>query len=128
MPTLLASILILTPCFSFFTSIIFCQTPNSQNIQIHLKNYYNNFSPWSSIIDGNQNVANETEIPIAISLIHTGTHYYNWSTMGQLYPTAQNKLNKTIVFAKSRVWLEGSLQSLGFRSSGSSKPIAGGTL
>jgi hypothetical protein len=104
--------LLFTLYFLFISSFIFCQAPNSQNIQIHFKNYAHNCALLSSINVAKQIAGNETEISPYKSLLHIETHYYKLTDYGTLCFIAQNKLNNTFEVVSPWRWLDGSIRGL----------------
>jgi len=107
--------LLLTLYFSLIGSFIFCQTPNTQNIQIHLKNYAHNCVPRSSINDAKKSIGNESEISPYKPFLHIATHYYKLTDYGSPCFIGQNTLHNTIEVVSSWTWLNGSIRGLGFR-------------
>ncbi len=107
--------LLLTLCFMFITSFIFCQTPNQQNIQIHFKNYAHNCIPQNSINDAKKSIGNESEISPYKSMLQIATRYNKLTSYSIVCSIGQNIWHKTIGVASTWRWLDGSIRGLGFR-------------
>jgi hypothetical protein len=91
--------LLLTLCFVFIASFIFCQTPNPQNIQIHFKNYTYNCIPRSSINNAKKSIGNESEISPYKSMLQIATRYNRLTDYSTVCYIGQNTWHNTIEVA-----------------------------
>jgi hypothetical protein len=107
--------LLLTLCFVFITSLIFCQTPNPQNTQVHLKYYAHNCVSWSSTNDAKKSDGSESAILPYKSLPHIATGYNRLNNYSTVCSIGQNTWHKTAAVVKPWQCLNGSLRGLGFR-------------
>lgn len=107
--------LLLTLCFVFITSLLFCQTPNPQNIQIHFKNYLHNCVSPSLINESKKVVGDETEISQYKSLLHIAADYNRFTDYSIACSIGQNTWHKTIPVVMPWRCLDGSMKGPGFR-------------
>jgi len=107
--------LLLTLCFVFITSSIFCQTPNTQNTRVHLKYYTQSCVSPGSVNDVKTSNGNETEISAYKSPIQIATSYNRMNNYSIVCSIGQNTWHKTAPVVKPWQYLNGSLRGLGFR-------------
>jgi hypothetical protein len=107
--------LLLSMCFVFLTSFIFCQTPSPQNTRVHLKYYAHNCVPFSSINDAIKSNGNESAFSPHKSLLYLATDYYKRTGYSILCSIGQNTWHKTAEVVKPWQYLNASIRGLGFR-------------
>jgi hypothetical protein len=120
--------LLLTLCFVFITSFIFCQTPNAQNTRVHLKYYIQNCVSLGSINDIKKINSNETEISPNKSPIQVATSYNRMTDYSMVCSIGQNTWHKSASVVKPWQCLNGSLLGLGFRGGYSVATVVNGKI
>jgi hypothetical protein len=106
--------LLLSMCFMFITSLIFCQTPAPQNTRVHLKYYAHNCVPFSSINNGIKSNCNESAISPLKSLLYMATDYYKRTDYSIVCSIGQDTWHKTAEVLMPWHYLNGSIRGLGF--------------